>query len=119
MKIAITARDNTVDAQVDPRFGRARYIIVHDLENGETETLVNETNMAAQQGAGVQTAKKVVQSGVSAVVTGHVGPKAFRALTSQGVKIYLADNMTVKESIESVKLGKLELAGGADVEGHW
>ena len=119
MKIAITATGGTVDAQVDPRFGRARFIIIHDTESGTTEAVANETNMTAQQGAGVQTAKRVTQSGAKAVISGHVGPRAFWALASQGIAVYLSDSITVEEAIERLKRGELKAAEGADVDGHW
>jgi len=119
VKISITATGDTVDAQVDPRFGRARFIIIHDTESGTTEAVANETNMTAQQGAGVQTAKRIIQSGARAVISGHVGPRAFRALASQGIAVYLSESTTVKEAIERLKRGELKAAEGADVDGHW
>jgi len=61
----------------------------------------------------------VIRSGAKALVSGHCGPKAFRVLSSAGVKVYNSDAATVAEAVEQFKQGKLKEAGGADVQGHW
>ncbi|HNY13872.1 MAG TPA: NifB/NifX family molybdenum-iron cluster-binding protein, partial [Candidatus Wallbacteria bacterium] len=80
MKIAITSTGASIDSPIDERFGRARYILVYDIQNGECEALDNETNLNLAQGAGIQTASMVAEKGVSVVLTGRVGPKADQAL---------------------------------------
>jgi len=35
MKIAVTASEQSLDAKVDPRFGRAAYFVVFDTESGD------------------------------------------------------------------------------------
>jgi predicted Fe-Mo cluster-binding NifX family protein len=56
---------------------------------------------------------------VGALITGHVGPKAFSALQAGHVAIYTGASGTVAEAIEQYKAGKLRAAQSADVEGHW
>lgn len=119
MRVAITTTGATLDSRVDPRFGRARYILVHDTDSGKTETITNEINMSAEQGAGVQTAKRIAQAGVEAVLASHVGPRAYRALASQAIKVYLAEGLVASEALEHLQQGKLESSSGADVDGHW
>ena len=67
-------------------------------------------------GAGIQAAKKVNELGVDALITGHVGPKAFATLQAGKVTIYTG---TAADAIKQFKAGKLKAAGSADVEGHW
>ena len=52
MKIAVTAVADSLTAEMDPRFGRARWIALHDTENGETEFLDNIAGVEATGGAG-------------------------------------------------------------------
>lgn len=80
MKLAITSVDEGIESSVDLRFGRAKYFVVVDLETHATTTVSNYVNLNAAQGAGIQTAKTLIDLGVKAVITGHVGPKAFSAL---------------------------------------
>lgn len=119
MRVAITAREAALESQVDERFGRARYLMVVDTETGDVETHDNEVNLNAAQGAGIQTAQNVARLNVEAVLTGHAGPNAFRALSAAGVKVYIGLQGTVKQAVEEFKTGKLTPADTADVEGHW
>ena len=119
MKVAVTSQGPELTSQVDPRFGRAAYFIVADTEAEGFTAVANEQNVNAMQGAGVQSAQVVVDQGVAAVLTGHCGPKAFRALSAAGVHVYVGANGSVSDALEQLKAGALEEAPEADVEGHW
>jgi predicted Fe-Mo cluster-binding NifX family protein len=119
MKIAVTSQGKSFDSPVDPRFGRARYFLIVDTETGEREALDNTQSLNAMQGAGIQAAETVCRAGVSALLTGHCGPKAFRALAAGGVKIYVDVDGTVQEAVENFKINGYEPAASPDVEGHW
>jgi len=119
MKVAITSTGEDLQSGVDPRFGRARWFVVVDTESDASEALDNEQNLNAMQGAGVQAAQNVSEAGVEAVITGNVGPKAFSVLGAAGIKIYTGATGTVADALEAFKAGKLEAAGGANVESHW
>ena len=56
MKIAITAKGNRLDSEVDPRFGRAPYILIVDTETLAFEAVDNSDNVNAFKGAGIQAA---------------------------------------------------------------
>jgi predicted Fe-Mo cluster-binding NifX family protein len=119
MKIAITAQDKELTSEIDPRFGRARWLIVFNTEADDFEVYSNEVNLNAVQGAGIQTGQNIANLGVEAVITGNVGPNAFRTLRAAGVKIFLADKPTVAEAVESFKAGNMKEVDNANVEGHW
>ena len=119
MKIAVTSQEPHSDAAVDPRFGRARYFLVFDDQTDEVSVVDNSINLNAVQGAGVQASKKVIELGAQAVITGHVGPKAFATLRAGGVKVYTGATGTVTEAIEQFKADKLKSVQSADVDGHW
>ncbi len=119
MKVAISSEGSSLSAYLDPRFGRAAGFIIYDLNSDEYSFISNEQNLQAMQGAGVQTAQNIAQTGVEAVITGHVGPKAFSALKSGGINIYLTNRSTVQEAIQAFKDRKLKPAEGADKPGHW
>ena len=119
MKVVITSQGKELSSQVDPRFGRAKYFIVVDINSGEFTTHDNSQNLNASQGAGIQAGQNVINLGAEAVVTGNVGPKAFRTLQAGNVKIYVGAVGTVADVIEQLKEGKLQEASQANVEGHW
>ncbi len=119
MKIAITATGRDMSSSVDPRFGRARYFIVVDTDTNEAAAHDNTQNLNAAQGAGIQAGETAARLGVAAVVTGNVGPKAFRTLNAAGVKVYLCSQVSVTEAVRMFKTGELKETTAANVEGHW
>ena len=117
MKIAVTSTGPGMDSAVDERFGRARYILIVDPETEEFESVDNAANVEALQGAGVQAAQEVVQRGARWILTGHVGPKAFHALSVAGVFVGTGATGTVRETVKKFKGGQFRPAQSADVRG--
>ena len=119
MKVVITAQGNELSSEIDLRFGRAKWLIVVDSETGDFQAHDNAVNVNAAQGAGIQTGRNIANLGGEAVITGNVGPNAFKTLNAAGVKILLAEKQTVAEAIDLFKAGKLKEVEQANVEGHW
>lgn len=119
MKVAVTAQDKTFSSEMDLRFGRTKWLIVVDTESGDFNAYDNAVNLNAAQGAGIQTGQNIANLDVEAVITGNVGPNAFKTLNAAGVKIFLSQKQTVAEAVESFKAGKLKEVDRANVEGHW
>jgi len=118
MKIAITSSGKTLDSQVDPRFGRAVCFIIIDTETMDFDVIENE-NIAAAGGAGISSAKAVIDTGVQAVLTGNCGPNAGRTLSAGKIRLYTGVSGTVSEAIEFFKTGKLNEADGPNVQSHF
>lgn len=108
MTVIVSSLGPTLDDRVDDRFGRATYLLVVDEEGALVETIDNNANRNALQGAGIGTAEIVSSRDVSAVLTGHLGPKAFDALKTAGVEGYSASGLTVREAVKAYMQGTLE-----------
>ena len=119
MKIAITSQGKELSSEMDLRFGRAKFLLVVDTETDSFEVHDNSMNLNAAQGAGIQTGQNIANLDVEAVITGNVGPNAFKTLNAADVKIFLAAEQTVAEATDSFKAGKLKEVDQANVEGHW
>ena len=117
MKVAVTSMGPHLDSVVDERFGRARYILVVDMESDCLEVIDNEENVNAIQGAGIQTAQEVSERGAEWVLTGHVGPKACSALNAARVRIGTGASGTVRETLERYRKGDFMAVETADVQG--
>lgn len=109
MKIAFTSTGNSWDSAMDPRFGRAPFILIWDDEQEELKVIDNSEASQAAHGAGPQTAQKMLKESPEMVITGNgPGGNAKRVLEGQ-VKIMLfAGNLTVKEALEQYKSGALK-----------
>ena len=119
MKIAITSTGKDLDANLDPRFGRATYFIIVEPETMAFEVVENNQNLNLSQGAGIQAGKTIADRQVDALITGHCGPKAFKVLQNAGIKIMTGAEGKVIDAIEQFNNGELEITAEADVEGHW
>ena len=118
MKIAVTSTGKTLDSQVDPRFGRAACFIIIDTETMDFSAIENES-VAAAGGAGISSAKTVIDAGAQAVITGNCGPNAERTLTAAGIKLYVGVTGTVAEAVELFKNGKLTETTEPNVQTHF
>jgi len=119
MKIAVTSKGTGLEDQVDPRFGRAAYILVVDTETLEVQVLDNQANINAFKGAGIQAAADVSEQGAEVLLTGYCGPNAFRTLEAANIKVANDVAGTVREAVDAFKAGKYTYAQDANVEGHW
>jgi len=101
MKICVSSTADSLDAPVDPRFGRCPYFIIVDSDTMQFEVIPNAAS-GAMGGAGIQATQIIVSKGVKVVITGNVGPNAFQALSAAGIKIITGAYGTVREVIEKI-----------------
>jgi predicted Fe-Mo cluster-binding NifX family protein len=117
MKIAVSAMNNSIDAPINPRFGRCQYFMIVDTDTMEVKAVSNDA-LGAMSGAGIQAAQIIVSNSVQLVLTGNVGPNAFNVLSAAGVRILTGIRGTVSQVIEQYKRGELEEIRGPTVGGH-
>jgi predicted Fe-Mo cluster-binding NifX family protein len=117
-KIAVSANGPTLDAEVDPRFGRCAYFIIADPETMEFEAIDNASAMAGG-GAGISAAQMVAGKGVAAIVTGNCGPNAHQVLSAAGIEMITGASGKVKDVLESYRAGKLKASSQPNVPDHF
>ncbi len=107
MIAAVSATNGSLDAQIDPRFGRCQYFVIVDTESMGFEVLPN-TSRTTPHGAGIQAGQTLANHRVQVVLTGNVGPNAFRVLSSAGIRVITGLSGTVREVTEKLKAGQLK-----------
>lgn len=101
MKIAISATGKELSSAVDPRFGRAAYLLIIDPDtNTIVEAIDNQAANEASQGAGIKAASLIAEAGAKAILTGFVGPKAAVVCEKAGIAMLNGIEGTVAEAIE-------------------
>jgi predicted Fe-Mo cluster-binding NifX family protein len=118
MKVCITSQGDTLDAAVDPRFGRCQYFIIIDAETLEFQAIKN-AGVDAMGGAGVQSGRLIAGEQVRAVLTGNVGPNAFHTLQAAGVEVITGVSGTVREALQKYKGGEWKPTQGPSVDSHF
>jgi predicted Fe-Mo cluster-binding NifX family protein len=118
MKIAVSAAGQTLDAEIDPRFGRCQHFIIVDPETMQFEVVENSSAMAAG-GAGISAAQMVAGKGVQAVLTGNCGPNAYGVLSAAGVQVITGVSGTVKSAVQKYREGGFERSSQPNVAAHF
>ena len=119
MNIAVSSVSDSLDGEVDQRFGRARYFVIINDESNTVRVVDNDINLQLPSGAGIQTASRLVKEGIKVVLTGHCGPKAYQVLCAADVDVYLGVEGRISDAVERYRQNRLVKADSYDVEGHW
>ncbi len=98
MIIAITAQEPSLQAEIDPRFGRAAYFMIADSITGQVRAHDNSAGVEASNGAGTSAAQLLADAGVNILYTGKVGPKAAEVLNKAGI-VYHEDITGTVEAV--------------------
>lgn len=107
MRICVTAMLASLDAPVDPHFGRCLYFVIVDTDSMKYDSFKNIT-CSASSGAGIQAAQLIISKDVDALITGTVGAKAFSVLVSKGIDILPFVEGSVADAIKAYKDNVLE-----------
>lgn len=106
MKVAVSSTGNTLNAPIDPRFGRCACFVIVETDDMSFIPYDNE-NKALGGGAGIQAASFVVSKEAKAVLTGNCGPNAMAAFSAAGVTVYTGQTGTVLEAVDRLRTGVL------------
>ncbi len=117
-KVCLSAQGDSLDAQVDPRFGRCAWFIIYDFSDNKFEAIANK-NSSSPSGAGIASAQQVADRKVQAVLTGNVGPNAFGVLDAAGIKVITGvQGMSVQQALQKFSGNELKPCSGPSVNGH-
>ena len=119
MKIAVTSTGQDLDSTVDPRFGRAAFILIVDTDTWAFEVLDNAENVNAFKGAGIQAATMISDKQADVLLTGFCGPNAFKTLEAAKIKVASDVNGTVREAVSAFIDGNVELVSEPNAQEHW
>ena len=101
MKIAITSEGNTLNAQIDSRFGRSNYFAFYDTDTKQTEFMLNP-GKEASGGAGPAAVQFVAQQGAKKIIAGEFGGKTVPLFQSLGIQMVNASGKSIAEIIEQL-----------------
>ena len=119
MKILITAKNkDALKSEMDSRFGRANYFAIINKMTLEVN-IIGNTAAEVASGAGVKAAQLATDQKVDIVISGNFGPKAFAALQSAKIKMFLSTEEKIKKALEAYLNGDLEELGSPSNNGYY
>jgi predicted Fe-Mo cluster-binding NifX family protein len=103
MKTVITSSGDSLSSKLDLRFGRAAWFCILNEETGKTSFVENE-QINASHGAGSKAAEKMVELGVSKVISGDFGPRAKEILDKFNIQMVILEDetLTIKEILKKI-----------------
>ena len=101
MKIAVSSTGKEIDSKVDPRFGRADYLVIVETASGAIVQVIDNLEARnATQGAGINAASRIAEAGAQAILTGRVGPKAADVCEKAGIEMVNDVSGTVGDAVQ-------------------
>ena len=117
MKVAVSSTGGDLEAMVDPRFGRAACFAIVNTDDMSYEVIEN-SNLQAAHGVGIQSAQLMSEHGVEHVLTGQCGPNAFSALQAAGIAVISGCRGTVQAAVDHFLAGECGPSEGPTGPGH-
>ncbi|WP_321494217.1 NifB/NifX family molybdenum-iron cluster-binding protein [uncultured Desulfobacter sp.] len=107
MKLCITSTGKEINANVDPRFGRAPWFLIIDTDTGNIIEAVENHAATQGQGAGISATNLLSDKNIDAILTGAVGPNAAQVFQTTGISLVegLSPQDTVQEALAKFKQG--------------
>lgn len=117
MKVAVSVTGRTMDAAVDPRFGRCSTFLLVEPDDMSFEAVGN-SNSSLRGGAGIQTAQLVAHRGGKAVLSGNCGPSAHQTLSAAGIDVIEGCSGTASEVVARFKASQVKPTTAPNVTSH-
>ncbi|MFH1215029.1 MAG: NifB/NifX family molybdenum-iron cluster-binding protein [Pseudomonadota bacterium] len=109
MKVAVSSTGKELGSTVDPRFGRAAYLVIVETDTMSIHEVVdNSQALSMAHGAGISAAARIAEAGAQAVLSGIVGPKAAAVCEKAGISMVNGASGTVQEAVEKF-IGEYDL----------
>ncbi len=96
MKVAITSQRNTLDSNIDKRFGRCAYFVIYDTQSKSIEFLPN-SNKDLEDGVGPASVHLIASKGVNKIISGEFGLKTKPLLDSLKIQM-----IVIKENSKKI-----------------
>lgn len=116
-RICLTSTGPRLTDASDPRFGRCAYFIFVDGDAAEPEAMPNDARLLGN-GAGIQAAQDIVRKGARVVITGDMGPNAYKVLSAAGVRVVVGVGGSCESVLTSYRKGLLKEMCGPTAPGH-
>ncbi len=108
MKIAISSTGESLESEIDAKFGRCPYFLIVEIVDKEIKDVRAIENIAAGQrgGAGITSAEIIAKEKADAIITANLGPRAFSVFEQFGIKIYYGQGK-VSDAVQKFIDGEL------------
>lgn len=115
-RMAVTSKGDGLDGEIAP-MARSNFFIIFEGSPDNRMVMENLVRKGGSESA-IKTAAELAKQKVDIVITGTIGPRAFKQLESAGVKVHAGCEGTVSEILEKCLKGKLPICKKATYGGY-
>lgn len=105
MRVLIASDGKTLGSTIAKRFGHARWYLIVDLETGKVVTTQQNVNREDHH----DVVAKAAGEGVTAILTGNIGPRSYELISLHELQVAHAKHMTVQEALDRFRAGGLKI----------
>jgi len=105
--IAVTAENKEKISKVNKCFSNSPWVLYFKIDdNGKI--IINKREPTRDWRKGDKFAKRLLEHNINTVITGELGPGAFKKLDKEGVKIFKGNNLTAIKAVKKHQKGLLK-----------
>jgi predicted Fe-Mo cluster-binding NifX family protein len=114
--MAVTSKGDDLDGEIAP-MARSSFFIIFE---GSPENHMVMENLIKKGGSesAIRSAEELAKQNVDIVITGTIGPRAFKQLEAAGVKVHAGCEGKVSDILEKCLKGKLPICKKATYGGY-
>lgn len=115
-RMAVTSKGAGLDGEIAP-MARSSFFIIFEGSPDNRMVMENLVKKGGSESA-IRTAGELAKQKVDIVITGTIGPRAFKQLESAGVKVHAGCEGRVSDILEKCLKGKLPVCKKATYGGY-
>ncbi len=114
--IGIPVSNNKPSAQIDERFGRAKYIYIYNMDTNEGKFVENSATDA--HGQGPKLIQLLASNSVEYIITQNLGGNAYEATRAAGITVFFPSGSGIQENLDAFRENRLTRMEKATKESH-
>ncbi|HSA35842.1 MAG TPA: NifB/NifX family molybdenum-iron cluster-binding protein [Methanomassiliicoccales archaeon] len=115
-RMAVTSKGDGLDGEIAP-MARSSYFIIFEGSPENSMVMENLVKKGGSESA-IKNAAELAKQKVDIVITGTIGPRAFKQLETAGVKVHAGCEGKVSDILEKCLKGKLPTCKKATYGGY-
>jgi predicted Fe-Mo cluster-binding NifX family protein len=115
-RLAVTSKGDDLEGEIAP-IARSSFFIIFEGDPKNRLVMENLVKKAGSE-SGVKVAKELAEQKVDIVITGTIGPRAFKQLEGAGIKVHAGCEGRVADALDKCLKGKLPICKKATYGGY-
>lgn len=107
MLTALSVKNPELSSDLSDAFGKSKYFMIYDTDSKSFEFIANPF-LAELGGAGIQTARLLIEKNIEAVITTHIGLNSLRFFKATKIRVYRCSRLKAKDAVKLLDNNRLE-----------